>query len=161
MLALRRDDGVIVDATCRSRGERALLLGRLRGKDIRRLVVRCEAPLEVALERAARRMHDPQHVSDATPQIAEEQFRAFDELDERRDGCVLRLDTTRALEEQVAEIARAVDRCGSDGGAVEGGGPAGAEESVAGLPPADGTQAPGDRHQAPADGSSRSASSSA
>ena len=53
-----------------------------------RLVVRCEVPLELALERAARRLRDPQRTSDATPQIAEEQFRAFEELDERPDRAV-------------------------------------------------------------------------
>jgi aminoglycoside phosphotransferase family enzyme/predicted kinase len=110
LLALRRDDGVIVDATCRSRSDRALLLGRLRRAGTTHLVVRCEVPLELALERAARRLHDPRRVSDATPQIAEEQFRGFEEFDEPSDGSVLRLDTAQALDAQVAEIARAVDR---------------------------------------------------
>ena len=82
LLALRRNNGVIVDATCRSRVDRGVLLGRLRGVDTTRLVVRCEVPLHVALQRAARRLHDPQRVSDATPQIVEEQFRTFEELDE-------------------------------------------------------------------------------
>jgi predicted kinase len=115
MLELRRNDGVIVDATCRSRGDRALLLGGLRRVGMMRLVVRCEVPLEVALARAARRLGDPQRVSDATPQVAEEQFRAFEEFDERLDGRVLRVDTTEALDAQVAEIAGAVDRGPRDG----------------------------------------------
>ncbi len=110
--ALRRSDCVIVDATCRSRGDRALLLDRLRRVGMTRLVVRCEVPLGLALERAARRMRDPQRISDATPQIAEEQFRSFEELDELSDGGVLRLDTTQSLDAQVAEVARAVDRRG-------------------------------------------------
>jgi predicted kinase len=122
LLALHRDDGVIVDATCRSRGDRALLLGRLQRAGMTRLVVRCEVPLELALERAARRLHDPQRVSDATPRIAEEQFRAFEELDERSDGSVLRLDTAQTLDMQVAEVARALDRgpagCGPAGPVV-------------------------------------------
>jgi len=111
LLALRRDDGVIVDATCRSRSDRAPLLGSLRGADTTHLVVRCEATLELALERAAQRLHDPQRVSDATPQIAEEQLRSFEEFDELSDGSVLRLDTAQALDAQVAEVAGAVDRC--------------------------------------------------
>jgi uncharacterized protein len=115
MLALRREDGVIVDATCRSRDDRALLLGRVRRVGMTRLVVRCDLPLALALERAARRMHDPQRISDATPRIAEEQFRAFEELDELPEGSVLRLDTARPLDAQVAEIARAVDRRGLGG----------------------------------------------
>ncbi|MFI4984588.1 MAG: AAA family ATPase [Solirubrobacterales bacterium] len=109
LLALRRHDGVILDATCRSRGDRALLLDRLRGVGIRLLIVRCEVPLELALERAAQRQHDPQRVSDATPQIAEEQFHAFEELDELPAGSVLRLDTAQSVDAQIAEVARAVD----------------------------------------------------
>ncbi|MGA2319176.1 MAG: AAA family ATPase [Solirubrobacteraceae bacterium] len=116
LLALRRNDSVIVDATCRSRSDRALLLGMLAETGVRRLAIRCEVPLELALERAARRLGDPQRVSDATPQIAEEQFRAFEELDERTDGSILRLDTAQALDLQIAEVARAVDRRGLGGG---------------------------------------------
>ncbi len=113
LLELRRCDGVIVDATCRSREDRALLLDRLRRVGMTRLVVRCDLPLEVALERAARRLHDPRRISDATPQIARDQSLAFEELDELSAGEVLRLDTTRSLDAQVAEIARAVDRRGA------------------------------------------------
>ena len=71
-----------MDATCRSREDRAVLLDGLRGVGMPLLIVRCEVPLELALERAARRLGDPRRVSDATPQIAEEQFRSFEELDE-------------------------------------------------------------------------------
>jgi hypothetical protein len=117
LLALRRTDGVIVDATCRARGDRVLLLDRLRRVGMTRLIVRCEVPLGLALERAARRLHDPQRISDATPQIAEEQFHAFEELDELSDNSVLRLDTDQALDAQVAEVTRAVDRRGVEGGA--------------------------------------------
>jgi predicted kinase len=112
LLALRRHDGVIIDATCRSRGDRAVLFRTLQPAGVPRLVVRCQVPLELALERAARRLHDPRRVSDATPQIAEEQFRAFEELEESSDGSVLRLDTAGAVSAQVAEVARAVDRVG-------------------------------------------------
>ncbi len=117
LLALRSNDAVIVDATCRSREERALLLDRLRRVGMRRLIVRCEVPLQLALERAARRMDDPGRVSDATPRIAEEQFRVFEELDEHADGEALRLDTTQSLDMQLAEIARTMDRRGLEGGA--------------------------------------------
>ena len=54
-------------------------------------------------------------MSDATPQIAEEQFRSFEELDERSEGTVLRLDTAQVLDVQIAEIARAVDGRGLGG----------------------------------------------
>ena len=87
------------------------------------LVVRCEVPLALALERAAQRLEDPRRVSDATPQIAEEQFRSFEELDEHSEGAVLRLDTAQVLDLQRSprpgrrptEIARAVDGRGLAG----------------------------------------------
>jgi uncharacterized protein len=115
LLALRRNDAVIVDATCRSRGDRVLLLDRLRRVGVTRLIVRCEAPLGLARERAARRLHDPQRISDATPQIAEEQFHAFEELDELPSNSVLRLNTTQTVDTQVAEVTRAVDRRSAEG----------------------------------------------
>ncbi len=117
LLALRRNDAVIVDATCRAREDRALLLDRLRRVGMTRLIVRCEIPLGLARERAARRLHDPQRISDATPRIAEEQFHAFEELDELPNNSVLRLDTAQTLDTQVAEVTRAVDRRGLEGAA--------------------------------------------
>ena len=103
-------DGVIVDATCRRRRDRALLLNGLRRADAMPMFVRCEVPLELALERAELRLRDPRRLSDATPMIAEEQFRAFEELEELPESSVLRLDTSRPPDAQVAEIACAVDR---------------------------------------------------
>jgi hypothetical protein len=107
--ALADDGGVIVDATCRSRQDRAHLLEGLKAAGARALIVRCEAPLELVLERAAQRLRDPGRVSDATPQIVEEQLRDFEEFDESSEGSVLRLDTTKSLEMQVAEVARTID----------------------------------------------------
>jgi aminoglycoside phosphotransferase family enzyme/predicted kinase len=109
LLALQRQDGVIVDATCRSRKDRAVLLDPLREVDVPMLIVRCEIPLELALTRAAQRMGEPQRISDATPRIAVEQFHSFEELDEHSEGTVLTLDTAQDLDGQIAEIARAVD----------------------------------------------------
>jgi aminoglycoside phosphotransferase family enzyme/predicted kinase len=108
-LALDRSGGVIVDATCRSRADRAPLLERLRTTGSRCLAVRCEVPLELALERARRRLGDPARLSDATPQIAEEQFRVFEEIDELPAANVLRLDTAQPVENQLAELALGVD----------------------------------------------------
>ncbi|HYM55029.1 MAG TPA: AAA family ATPase [Solirubrobacteraceae bacterium] len=107
---LAHSGGVIVDATCRSRGERFLLLHRLHRAGLTRLVVRCEVPLEVALERAARRMGDPDRASDATPEIVAEQYRSFQALEELRPGSVIALDAEQPLDVQVAEVTRAVDR---------------------------------------------------
>ncbi len=115
LLALQRQNGAIVDATCRSRAHRAVLLDALRGVGVPLLIVRCEVPLELSLERAARRLGDPQRVSDATPQIAEEQFGSFEDFDELSEGTALRLDTARALDAQIAAIAHAVDSRGLGG----------------------------------------------
>jgi uncharacterized protein len=109
LLAWRRGNGVIVDATCHARAERAVLLDGLRGAGIPAVIVRCEVPLELLRERAAARLGDPQRVSDATPTIAEAQFHGFEEFDERSEGEVLRLDTSGEIDEQVAALARAVD----------------------------------------------------
>jgi uncharacterized protein len=110
LLALRCHDGVIVDATCRSRRERAPLLDALRGVGVTLLIIRCEVPLELARERAAQRLHDPRRMSDATPQIAEEQFHTFAELHELPADSVLRLDTAQPVDAQIAEVSRALDR---------------------------------------------------
>ena len=115
LLALQRREGVIVDATCRSRADRAVLLDGLRGAGVPLLIVRCEVPLELSLERAARRLGDPQRVSDATPQIAEEQFGSFEDFDEVSEGTALRLDTAKVLDAQIAEIAGTADRRGLGG----------------------------------------------
>jgi predicted kinase len=105
---LGRDGKAIVDATCHSRTERALLLRGL--PEVRKLFVRCDVPLELALERVARRLQDPECTSDATPEIVTAQFRAFEELDELPAEDVMRLDGHQAVEDQVAQIERALNR---------------------------------------------------
>lgn len=107
---VRRDGGVIVDATCRARADRARLLRHLDSTDLHLLVVRCEAPIEVALARATRRLSDTDRVSDATPEIAAEQFHTFEPLDELAPGTVLELNTESDLHTQVAQVTSAVDR---------------------------------------------------
>ncbi len=112
-----RQGGVIVDATCHSPGQRELAIDRLKRPGSTYLVVQCQTTLEAALRRAAERLHDPQRISDATPQIAEEQFHAFEEIDELPEGSVLRLDTAQTLDTQIAEVTHAVDRRGAEGAA--------------------------------------------
>jgi uncharacterized protein len=113
--ALGREDGVIVDATCRSRVDRAMLLHRLQRAGLTRLVVCCDVPLQVALERAAQRLRDTSRVSDATPEIVAEQFRSFQALDELPGDSVLVLSTEQALDAQLAAVTRAVDRRAREG----------------------------------------------
>jgi len=107
---LARGSAVIVDASCWSRSERSTLLGRLRHTGVPRLVVHCQVPLEVALERAARRVGDPERVSDADPLVAARQYRSFQPLEELPPDSVIELDTRLALDVQVGEVTRAIDR---------------------------------------------------
>jgi aminoglycoside phosphotransferase family enzyme/predicted kinase len=109
-LALAHGHGVIVDATCRSRADRALVLRRLHRTGLTSLVVRCTLSLEMALERARNRTHDPGRVSDATPEVVAEQYRSFQALEELPPAGVLELDTGQPVGAQVAEVTRAVDR---------------------------------------------------
>jgi predicted kinase len=106
---LRRDDGVIVDATCRTERQRAVLLRGLDQCAVTRLVVVCQVRLETALARAARRMRSSERVSDATPQIVAEQFRSFQQLDEVPPGCLLALNTEQTINVQVVEVTRTID----------------------------------------------------
>jgi uncharacterized protein len=107
---LRDEQCVIVDATCRSRAHRSLLLRALDRASTNRLFVRCAVPVEVAADRADRRLQHSQRVSDATPAIVREQFRTFEPLDEIPASDVLALSTEPPLEWQVADVALAVDR---------------------------------------------------
>jgi uncharacterized protein len=106
---LGRRGGVIVDATCHSKSERALLFHRLRLGDVTFLVVHCQVSLQTALARVAARMQTPERISDATPQIVTEQFRRFQPLDELPAQSVLALDGERDIDVQVAGVTRAVD----------------------------------------------------
>ncbi|HXW59018.1 MAG TPA: AAA family ATPase [Solirubrobacteraceae bacterium] len=107
--ALARGSGVIVDATCRSQNERSLLLAHLNDPSTAMLVVECRVSLEVALERATRRLADSDRISDATPQIVAQQHRSFEPLLELPARRVLSLNGELGLDEQVVRVARAVD----------------------------------------------------
>lgn len=110
LMRMHAHQGVIVDATCGSRAQRALLLRRLERVGSLRVVVCCDVGLDVALARATRRMDDPNRVSDADPELVARRYRAFEPLDELPRGSVLRLNTEQSLDAQVALVARAVDR---------------------------------------------------
>ncbi len=108
--AIERSGQALLDATCRARDERELLLCALRASGARTLLVRCEAPLAVALERAARRLDERENASDATPAIVERHYREFEEPAADEADVVLALDTTTTADAQLAELARAADR---------------------------------------------------
>ncbi len=106
---LEHEGRVIVDATCRARREREPLLATLRAAGARTLLVRCQVPLALALERAARRLEQPGHLSDATPAIVERHYREFEEPCAEEADALLVLDTSAPAEQQLAAIAAAAD----------------------------------------------------
>jgi uncharacterized protein len=106
---LDRRGGVILDATCHTSRERASVFRRLRRDNVIFLAVHCQVSLESALARAAARMHSPERVSDATPQIVAAQFRSFQPLEELPAQSVLALDCEQGIDLQVAAVTRAVD----------------------------------------------------
>ncbi len=110
LLELERSGRALLDATFRARREREPLLNALRYSGARVLLVRCEVPLAVALQRAARRLREPGRVSDATPAIVEQHYRDFEEPGPGEADVTLRLDTTAPGDAQLAELARAADR---------------------------------------------------
>ncbi len=106
---LRDSGGVILDATCRSREQRALVLRRLGAAGVTLVLVHCHIPLAVALVRARERMHDESRVSDASPQIVAEGHEAFQALEDCPPAWTLELDTRLPLEDQLRKVTSAVD----------------------------------------------------
>ncbi len=102
--------GVIVDATCHARRERAALFALLRPDGVSFLAVQCQVTLETALARATSRMQSPERVSDATPEVVAAQFDRFQALDELPEECVLAVDCEQSVEAQAAALTRAIDR---------------------------------------------------
>jgi aminoglycoside phosphotransferase family enzyme/predicted kinase len=109
MRRLSRGPGVIVDATCRSRVDRGLMLQELAPFTGPLVLVRLDVPPEVALERAERRQGDPERISDATPEIVRSQYPAFEAF-EHDEGELIVLDAVQPLDGQVAEVTGRVDR---------------------------------------------------
>jgi len=109
LAALQRGGGVIVDASCHSRRERASLFRRLERSGAGLLVVQCQATLATTLARAAARTRSAERISDATPAIAAERLRRFQAIDELPAASVLSLDSERPLAEQVDALSAALD----------------------------------------------------
>lgn len=106
---LEHSGGVIVDATCHRRSERARLFHLLDRSDLTFIVVHCEVTLEMALARASARVRSGDRISDATPEVVVAQFHRFQALDELPAANVLLLDCEQSIDVQVAEVVRAVD----------------------------------------------------
>lgn len=107
--ALGAGEGVIVDATCRRRSDRAPLLAHLHRAGAPVLAVRCEVPLVLALTRAAHRLGSSMSASDATPAIVAAQHEDFDALTELEPRSLLELDASQPLVTQVQAITEALD----------------------------------------------------
>lgn len=106
---LDRHGGVIVDATCQSRGQRATLFQRLKASRCTLLVVQCRASRETVLARAEARMRSHDRVSDATPQLVAERFDRFEALDELPADLLLALDCEPNVDRQLSRITDAID----------------------------------------------------
>jgi uncharacterized protein len=102
--------GAILDATCRTREQRALLLDAIAPAAEQVLFVRCQVPLAGVLERARRRMGERGRVSDATPEIVERQYAEFEPLSELASEQACELDGQAPLERQADEATLALDR---------------------------------------------------
>ncbi len=106
---LERTGGVIVDATCHRRSERAKLFRLLNRGELTFVVVRCQVTLETALARASARMRSAGRISDATPEVVAAQFHRFQALDELPATSVLSLDAEQSADARAIEVIRAVD----------------------------------------------------
>jgi aminoglycoside phosphotransferase family enzyme/predicted kinase len=100
---------VIIDATCRRQSDRAPLFAHLQRAGAPVLVVRCEVPLALALERAAHRLRSSMSASDATPTIVAAQHDDFEALTELQPRSLLDLDASEPLAAQVQAITEALD----------------------------------------------------
>ncbi len=107
---LRRGEGVILDATCRTPAQRATLLHAVEESAQNVLLVHCRIDLATALARAQARMRNPTRVSDATPEIVERQYGEFEPPTELAPERVLALDGELALERLGNEVVLALDR---------------------------------------------------
>jgi uncharacterized protein len=110
-------EGVILDATCRTAEQRAVLLGATDGFAGRVLLVQCRVSLATAMRRARERMREPGRVSDATPEVAEAQYAEMQAPSELPAERLLELDCELPLERQANEVALALDRPGAWRGA--------------------------------------------
>jgi uncharacterized protein len=106
---LSRGEGVVIDATCATRAERADLLRALGVAPGRLMFVECRVPLECAIERAAARAEQPTRVSDAAPEVVARLFESYEPIDEIPQGTVVAVDGRAPLDEQLGLVAATLD----------------------------------------------------
>ncbi len=100
---------VVIDATCSTVEHRAELLRGLGGEDERMLFAECRVPEAVAAARAAGRLHEPDRVSDATPEIAARLAAGYEPVRELARAGVVEIDSCSPLETQLGAIGAAAD----------------------------------------------------
>jgi aminoglycoside phosphotransferase family enzyme/predicted kinase len=102
--------GVVLDASCTKRFERAELLAAVGEAGAPALLVHCNVTLPTALARAAARMREPDRVSDATPEVVAAQFQAFEAIDEAVGVATVNVDCEAPLARQLETVTDALDR---------------------------------------------------
>jgi aminoglycoside phosphotransferase family enzyme/predicted kinase len=107
--ALATNRGAIVDATFRHLADRQVF-GSAFGSAASLLFIECQAPRSVLAQRAARREHDRERVSDADVAIVLREQQTWEPLDELLANAHLALRTDRPLEEIVGDVLALLDR---------------------------------------------------
>jgi aminoglycoside phosphotransferase family enzyme/predicted kinase len=105
-VATRR--GAIVDATFRHRVDREAFASGFAGA-VPTLFLECQAPRSVLIERAARRLHDRERVSDADVAVVLREQDSWEPLDEVPANAHLVLRTDRQLQEIVGDVLALLD----------------------------------------------------
>jgi aminoglycoside phosphotransferase family enzyme/predicted kinase len=107
---LERGSGVIVDATCHRRGERAAFRAGLGADPAPLLFVECWASPQVLLARVRRRQLEPGRVSDAGAAVVRHQFAELEPLDDVPERARTKLMTDASVDELAAATEGFVDR---------------------------------------------------
>ncbi len=105
---LRAGRGAIVDATFRHLADRRAFADGLGSAPA--LFIECHAPRSVLAERAIRRAHGRNRVSDADVGIALRAQRAWEPLDEVPAGAHITVRTDRQLDQTVGDVLALLDR---------------------------------------------------
>jgi aminoglycoside phosphotransferase family enzyme/predicted kinase len=107
--ALATNRGAIIDATFRHLADRQAFASAF-GSAAPMLFVECQAPRAVLAQRAVRREHDPERVSDADVAVVLREQQTWEPLDEVPAHAHLALRTDRPLEKIVGDVLALLDR---------------------------------------------------
>jgi aminoglycoside phosphotransferase family enzyme/predicted kinase len=107
---LKQGKGVIVDATFRHRGERALAIDVAMRLGVKAFFVECRAEPDEIRRRLIERQTRAREVSDATVETYLEQVNDFEPMVEILAGFHLVADTSRGTAEAAAFVEREIDR---------------------------------------------------